>query len=199
MDASHTRSSSSSTPGCRGKKTWLLFAGDDARRDTPVELLDRPDDPDHADPAGYQAERRALQEAYRKAREADGHFRWSYSNDIELENLVLKLRNDSVELRQEFHIWQDEVRRSQQTLVHGQRSSRSAILAVLALLALLLVGGFVGLQWSGRKNTEAIKAGQQTNDVAKLRAQLFTSVAETRAKELAAAAAVTVIGKGGSG
>jgi Domain of unknown function (DUF4062) len=47
----------------RGKKTRVLFAENGCVHDRPLEELDLPREPDHPDPAGYQAERRALQDA----------------------------------------------------------------------------------------------------------------------------------------
>ena len=55
------------------KKTWLLFAGDACTRDTPLDRLDHPNGPAHPEPATYQAQRRALQLAYREKRQKDGH------------------------------------------------------------------------------------------------------------------------------
>ncbi len=53
----------------RGKKTWVLFADDDfAHATSPSMKLDSvPRERDHADPVAYQAERRALQDAWRPA------------------------------------------------------------------------------------------------------------------------------------
>src|SRR5580692_8627109 len=69
----------------QNKKTCLIFAGDTCTRDTPLDRLDLPRDPAHPDPAGYQAERRALQEIYRCERQKDGHLRHTASSDIDLE------------------------------------------------------------------------------------------------------------------
>ena len=93
-----------------GKKTWLVFPTDTCPRDTPIEELDLPLDPEHPDPAAYQAERRELQKEYLAARRADGHVYWSCGADPELEHAVLKIRADSEELRKEYRLWQDEVR-----------------------------------------------------------------------------------------
>ena len=67
------------------KKTWLIFAGDACTRDTPLERLDLPNDPAHHDPAGYQAERRALQLAYGDQRQKDGHLYHIATSDAILE------------------------------------------------------------------------------------------------------------------
>jgi Domain of unknown function (DUF4062) len=80
------------------KKTWLLFAGDACSRDTPLERLDLPNDPAHPDVAGYQAERRALQLAYRDKRRNDRHLYHKAKNDTDLEVKIERLRNELTEL-----------------------------------------------------------------------------------------------------
>ena len=40
----------------RGNKTWVVFAKYGGVHDRPLELLDLPSEPDHSDPAGYQAD-----------------------------------------------------------------------------------------------------------------------------------------------
>jgi tetratricopeptide (TPR) repeat protein len=91
------------------KKTWLLFAGDACIRDTPLERLDLPNDPAHPAPTGYQAERRALQLAYRDKRRNDGHLYYDAIGDADLELKVERLRDEFAEQRQAFQIWQKEV------------------------------------------------------------------------------------------
>ena len=46
------------------KKTWLIIAGEQVQRDTPLEQLDLSVDADHPDPADRQAQRRKLQQGY---------------------------------------------------------------------------------------------------------------------------------------
>lgn len=48
----------------KAKKTWLIIAGKDCRRDKALDQLDLPRDPAHPDPKDYQAERRQLQQGY---------------------------------------------------------------------------------------------------------------------------------------
>src|SRR5271166_4700180 len=91
------------------KKTWLLFPGDACTRDTPLERLDIPNDPEHPDPAGYQAERRALQLTYRDKRRNDGHLYYDATSDADLELKVERLRDELAELRRAFEAWQKEV------------------------------------------------------------------------------------------
>ena len=81
------------------KRTWLLFAGDACSRDTPLEWLDLPNNPADPDPASYQAERRALQLAYREKRQKDGHLYHEAKNDTDLELKVERLRDELAELR----------------------------------------------------------------------------------------------------
>src|ERR1700730_11222599 len=57
----------------QNKKTWLIFAGDACPGDTPLDRLDLPHHLALSDPVSYQAERRALQLAYRDKRRNDGH------------------------------------------------------------------------------------------------------------------------------
>ncbi|MBV8280434.1 MAG: DUF4062 domain-containing protein, partial [Candidatus Eremiobacteraeota bacterium] len=93
----------------RKKKTWLIIAGDACTRDTPLEHLDLPNDPAYADPADYQAERRALQLAYCDQRKKDGHLYHIAASDIDLELKVERLRDELGELRRAFEAWQKEV------------------------------------------------------------------------------------------
>src|SRR5262249_7313182 len=91
------------------KKTWLLFAGEACARDTPLERLDLPSDPAHPDPAGYQAERRALQLAYCDKRKKDGHLYYVATSDADLDLKVERLRDELAELRGAFKLWQNKV------------------------------------------------------------------------------------------
>jgi uncharacterized protein DUF4062 len=115
----------------RGKKTWLLFAGPDCHRDTPVDQLDFPWDPAVPDPAPWQGERRSLQAAYRDRLRADGHLYHPAANDAELENQILKIRNDLDALR-------DASRKQEQRVT--RRLAR--ILAGLLVLGVLGGGAF---------------------------------------------------------
>ncbi|MEM9018786.1 MAG: DUF4062 domain-containing protein, partial [Verrucomicrobiota bacterium] len=56
----------------QGKKPYLLFAGNECRRDCPVEKLDIPPQ-EYPDPEEYQEERRDLQAAYRAQLREGGH------------------------------------------------------------------------------------------------------------------------------
>src|ERR1700758_5132743 len=77
----------------QNKKTWLIFAGDACTRDTSLDRLDLPlpNDPAHPAPASYQAERRALQQAYREKRRSDGHLYYDATSDTDLDLKVERL------------------------------------------------------------------------------------------------------------
>ena len=111
----------------QGKKTWVIVVGQQCQRDKPVDQLDLPDDPLHPDPAGYQAERQALQRDYIARLVRENYLRHTANNDTELENVVLRLRDELGELRRDQE--RQEKRRSR------------AMLAVLLVLILLGGGG----------------------------------------------------------
>jgi hypothetical protein len=148
----------------KNKKTWLLFAGDACTRDTTLERLDLPNDPAHPDPAGYQAERRALQLTYRDKRRNDGHLYYDATSDADLELKVERLRDELAELRWAFKLWQNKVLR--------------AFAVVFVLLA--LIGGSVW--WFGYSQHREIqgiseeassRGGQEWIDVDFLNQRLF--------------------------
>jgi tetratricopeptide (TPR) repeat protein len=152
------------------KKTWLIFAGDACTRDTPLERLDLPNDTAHPDPAGYQAERRALQQIYRNERQKDGHLRHTATSDTDLELKIERLRDELGELRRAFNLWQNKVLRA----------------FAVCLVLLVLIGGSVW--WFGYSQHSEIKeiseeARHITKD--KIRAQLLESVEHTRQAALA--------------
>jgi len=73
------------------KRTWLLFAGDGCTRDNPLDKLDLPRDPAHPDAAGYQAERRKLQLAYRSQLEEGSHLYHPAPDDDTIEEYIERL------------------------------------------------------------------------------------------------------------
>jgi hypothetical protein len=81
------------------KKTWVIVVGKGCQRDKPVEQLDLPREAGHPDPAGYQAERRQLQGDYLVRLKRENHLRYTANNDTELQNIVLRLRDELGELR----------------------------------------------------------------------------------------------------
>ncbi|MCK7577112.1 MAG: DUF4062 domain-containing protein [Chromatiales bacterium] len=82
----------------QGKKTWVIVVGERCRRDKTVEQLDLPDDAGNRDPAAvraYQAERRALQQAYlARLHGARNTLRHTANSDTELDNIILRLRDE---------------------------------------------------------------------------------------------------------
>ncbi len=96
----------------RGKKTWLIFADDGCTRDRAVDELDRSHDPNDPDPAGYQAERRALQDAWRERWKRDGHLFHGANSDTDVELKIERLRDEFAEMRQAFRWWQRSVTRN---------------------------------------------------------------------------------------
>ena len=162
------------------KKTWLLLAGDACTRDTPLECLDLPSDPAHPDPAGYQAERRALQLAYCDKRKKDGHLYHTATSDADLDLKVERLRDELAELRGAFKLWQNKV-------LH-------AFAVVFVLLA--LIGGSVwwysysqhrDIQGISKK-TQELSAEARHITKEKIRAQLLESVERVHQAALAEAA-----------
>jgi hypothetical protein len=154
------------------KKTWLLFAGDGCARDTPLERLDLPNDLAHPDPAGYQAERRALQLAYCDERKKDGHLYHTATSDADLELKVERLRDELAELRQAFNLWQNKVLRA-----FG-----------VGFVLLALIGGSVW--WFGYSQHRDMQGiGKEARHITKekVRAQLLESVERTRQTALAQA------------
>jgi hypothetical protein len=94
------------------KKTWLLFAGDACTRDTQLPGLDLPKNPEHPEPATYQAERRALQLAYIDQRQKEGHLYHTAASDTDLEVRVERLRDELAELGPASKLWQNKVLRA---------------------------------------------------------------------------------------
>jgi tetratricopeptide (TPR) repeat protein len=159
----------------RGKKTWVFFAEDGCTQDRPLEQLDLPRDPGHPDPAGYQAERRALQEAWRQRLRQGSHLWHGASNDTELELKLERLRNEFAEFRRGFRRWQ--------TRVLG-----------LGVARLLLMGCVLGVQWWMKRTADEgikkvsdqvveVKKGQ-TVSTARIRVHLLEASERARDAEL---------------
>jgi len=162
----------------RGKKTWVLFAEDGCVHDRPLEKLDLSTDPDHPDPAGYQADRRALQDAWRQRLRQDGHLRHEAANNTELELKLERLKDEFAALRRGFRRWQ--------SLVLG-----------LGIAAVLLLGCVLFVQWWVKRTTheEIQKVSEQvvevqkgqTITVASIRIRLEEASERARKAELALA------------
>jgi tetratricopeptide (TPR) repeat protein len=123
----------------RDKKTWLIFADEGCTLDHPLAELDLPRDPTHPDPAGYQSERRALQEAWRQHWKQEAHLHHGASSDTDVELKVERLRDEFRGLRRSFWRWQQTV--------------------TVALVALLLLGG--GIWWTVFRQHAEVKRDQQ--------------------------------------
>ena len=152
------------------KKTWLIIAGEQVQRDTPLEQLDlspvesnlpAPD----TDPAACQAERHRLQHDYIARLQAENHLYHLANNDTVLENIVLRLRDELGELRRSAE--------------RQQRRLAATVVAILCVVILLTGGGWwayqqidTGMQQIAVVNTE------------KIRAHLRETVEETHRREL---------------
>ncbi|MBS0179743.1 MAG: DUF4062 domain-containing protein, partial [Nitrospira sp.] len=89
----------------QGKKTWVIVIGRDFEPDKPIVELDLPQAHGHSDPFGYQIERRTLQQNYLTRLKQENHLRHTAHSDAELANIILRLRNDLGELRQQWKEW----------------------------------------------------------------------------------------------
>src|SRR4029077_3585410 len=155
------------------KKTWLLFAGHACTRDTPLERLDLPNDPAHPDPAGYQAERRALQLTYRDKRRNDGHLYYDATSDAYHELKVERLRDELAELGRAFKLWQNKVLRA----------------FAVGFVLLAVIGGSVW--WFGySQHRDLLHLSAEARHITreKIRAQLLESAERTHQSALAEAA-----------
>jgi tetratricopeptide (TPR) repeat protein len=92
----------------RKKKTWVIVVGEGCNRDKPPGKLDLPREAAHPDPQGYQAERRKLQQDYIARLKAENHLRHTANNKTEMENIILRLRDDLGELRKQWEDWLKE-------------------------------------------------------------------------------------------
>ena len=155
------------------KKTWLIIAGEQVQRDTPLEQLDLPaGDADHPDAAGQQAQRRQLQQDYIARLQAENHLYYLANNGTELENIVLKLRDELGELRR-------SAERQQRRLV-------ATVVAILCVVILLAGGGW----WAYRHLATSVQQVAAVN-TEKIRAHLRETVEETHRRELADAEKAT--------
>lgn len=84
------------------KKTWIIVIGKDFSRDKALDQLDLPRNPGHPDSTTYQTERHSLQQDYLAQLKQQNHLRHTANNPIELDNVVLRLRDELRILRQEW-------------------------------------------------------------------------------------------------
>ncbi len=158
----------------RGKKTWLIFTDDGCTLDHPLEELDLPsrtgaatnavadaasvgsdagsirhDQLTHPDPAGYQSERRALQESWRQRWKQEGHLRHAASSDTELELKVERLKDEFADLRRAEHAWRRTVAWSMAAIV------------VVVTIVLVAVGSIRWQQQVEREREEIERLAQR--------------------------------------
>lgn len=150
----------------RGKKTWLIIAGEHVGRDTPLAQLDLLDGADPCDSVAHQAQRHQLQQNYIARLQAENHLYHTASNDAELENIVLKLRDELGELRR--------------SAKRHQRRMSAAVVAVL--LGLILLGSG---EWWGYQHLQANVQQVGVLSTERIRAHLRETVEETYRSELA--------------
>jgi len=152
------------------KKTWIIVIGKDFTRDKPFDQLDLPRDPGHPDPTAYQAERRTLQQNYLAQLKQENHLRHTANNPTELDNIVLRLR--------------DELRELRRRAAEGER--RLTKLAVATLLGLLALGG---IGWWGYQQLERGVQEVGVVNTEKVHAHLLQATEDTHRREVAKAEA----------
>ena len=154
------------------KKTWVIMVGEGCHRDKLRDRLDLPREAAHPDPGGYQAERRKLQEDYIARLTRENHLRHTANNDTELQNIVLRLRDELGELRQ----------------LEDRKQRRLTVAIIAILLVLMILSG--GIWWVyHRLHTDVQQAGVVNTE--KIRAHLLQTSEETHRRELAEADAAT--------
>jgi hypothetical protein len=153
------------------KKTWIIVIGDGFHRDTPLDQIDLPHHPADLDAAGYQVERRKLQENYILRLTQENHLRHTANNETELQNVVLRLRDELGELR-----------------LRAEGRMRRLTAAVIAVLLGIGVLGCFGW-WAYKKLSTGVQQVAVIN-AEKIRAHLLQTVEETHRRELAEADAV---------
>ena len=155
----------------QGKKTWVIIIGQDYRRDKPIDKLDLPRETSHPDPGGYQAERRKLQQDYIDRFTQENHLYHTAYNATELQNIVLRLRDELGDLRQRA---EGRIRRF-----------TAAIIAIL--LGIVVLGGSGWLAY--KKLHTAVQQSAVVN-TEKIRAHLMQTAEETHRRELVESEAI---------
>ena len=93
------RSSSTSLPARRPKTLGRLLRKSGKLGGLGESRFDKPTDPNHADPEGYQLERQILQEEYRERLEAGSQKLLEASNESEIRGHVERLSDELNRLR----------------------------------------------------------------------------------------------------
>ena len=91
--------SSNSSTRRSGAKTWVIVIGEEFELDKPIVELDLPQGHDHSDPFGYQIRRRKAPAGLSHEAKTKNHLRHTANNDTDLQNIILRLRDDLGELR----------------------------------------------------------------------------------------------------
>ena len=155
----------------KGKKNWVIVIGEDCTRDKPIDQLDLPHEVASPDPAGYQAERRKLQQDYIARLTRKNHLRHTANNDTELENIALRLRDELAELRQ-----------------RAERRMRRLTAVIIAILFGIVVLGSGGWWAYNKLSTGVQQSAMVTTE--KIRAHLLQTTEETHRRELAETEAI---------
>lgn len=143
-------------------KVWVIVLGPACTRDKPPEELDLGETPE------WQAERRALQRAWKERLKRDNFLQHAVNGELELENTVLRLR--------------DELGEFQRASLRRERQLTA--LLVTTLLAVVALGAGGWLTWRASK----LESDRVTT--AKIRAHLLQSEEAHFNEERAAADAV---------
>lgn len=98
------------------KKIWLIFAGLGAIADFNESRFDKPPDPDHSDPEGYQLERQVLQAEYRERLQAESTPSVEAANESEIRSQVEQLKDELDHLRT-ARVWRRLRRKQVMTVV----------------------------------------------------------------------------------
>ena len=93
----------------KSRKTWLIFPGPACTRDHPPAEFELPCPEAPGDSTRFQAERRALQENYRRQLRASEHLYFEPKDDIELELVIERLEPELHRLNRGFRRWQRNV------------------------------------------------------------------------------------------
>ena len=115
----------------QAKETWLVVLDEDYPRDTPLDQLDLPED-DQLEPTRYQHERQAIQAAYIERLFQQNHLRHTARTATELQDVILRIRDDLAERREE------EKRRQEQVETTQRRRWTSLMVAIVLGVALVL-------------------------------------------------------------
>ncbi len=150
------------------KKTWLIVIDKDFPRDKASDQLDLPRDDNHPDPASYQAERWQLQQGYLARLKSDNHLRHTVQNETELDNVILRLRDDLGELYKEAK----------------GRARRVTTLVGTILLVLVALGG--SGWWGYQRLQDGVQQVSVVN-IEKIRAHFLQATEDTHRRELAEA------------